>query len=74
MGLAKTEEEWGQRASAFLKAKMKEADVTYAELVKRLKKHGLKRDGGRDHDETETGNVFPRHSFWHVLRRWRLKG
>ena len=47
MGLAKTEEEWGQRASAFLKAKMKESEVTYAELVKRLKKHGLK--------ETEAG-------------------
>jgi hypothetical protein len=47
MGLAKTEEEWGARASAFLKAKMKEADITYAELVKRLKKHGLK--------ETEAG-------------------
>ena len=42
MGLAKTEEEWGQRASAFLKAKMKESEVTYAELVKRLKKHGFK--------------------------------
>ena len=47
MGLAKTEDEWGQRASAYLKAKMKEADVTYAELAKRLKKHGLK--------ETEAG-------------------
>jgi hypothetical protein len=48
MTLAKTEEEWGKRASAFLKAKMKEADITYAELAKRLKKHGLK-------DETEAG-------------------
>jgi hypothetical protein len=48
MGLAKTEKEWGERASAFLKAKMKEADVTYVELVKRLKKHGFK-------DETEAG-------------------
>jgi Domain of unknown function (DUF6471) len=47
MVLPKAEEEWGNRASAFLKAKMKEADVTYAELVKRLKKHGLK--------ETEAG-------------------
>jgi Domain of unknown function (DUF6471) len=36
------------RASAFLEAKMKEADVTYAELAKRLKKQGLK-------DETEAG-------------------
>ena len=43
--LPKAEEEWGTRA--FLKAKMKEADVTYAELAKRLKKHGLK--------ETEAG-------------------
>lgn len=48
MVLPKAEEEWGQRASAFLKSEMKKADVTYAELVKRLKKHGLK-------DETEAG-------------------
>ncbi|MBR0938220.1 hypothetical protein JQ586_33220 [Bradyrhizobium jicamae] len=46
--LPKAEEEWGQRASAFLKSEMKKADVTYAELVKRLKKHGLK-------EETEAG-------------------
>ena len=48
MGLAKTEEELATRASAYLKAKMKETGVTYAELVKRLKKHGFK-------DETEAG-------------------
>jgi hypothetical protein len=48
MGLAKSEEELATRASAYLKAKMKETGVTYAELVKRLKKHGLK-------DETEAG-------------------
>ncbi len=47
MVLPKAEEEWGARAAAFLKAEMKKADVTYAELVKRLKKHGLK--------ETEAG-------------------
>jgi hypothetical protein len=47
MVLPKAEEEWAQRASAFLKAEMKKADVTYAEMVKRLKKHGLK--------ETEAG-------------------
>lgn len=38
----KTEEEWGQRASVFLKAEMKKAEVTYVELAKRLKKHGFK--------------------------------
>jgi len=37
----------GQRAAGFLKAEMKKADVTYADMVKRLKKHGLK--------ETEAG-------------------
>lgn len=42
MGFAKSEEEWGGRASAFLKAEMKKADVTYVELAKRLKKHGFK--------------------------------
>jgi hypothetical protein len=44
---AESEEELAARASAFLKAKLKESGVTYAELVKRLKKHGLK--------ETEAG-------------------
>ena len=40
-----------ERAAAFLKAKLKEADVTYAELVKRLKKHGFK--------ETKASNPWP---------------
>ncbi len=41
MGFAKTEAEWQSRATAFLKAKMKEKEVTYVELVKRLKAHGF---------------------------------
>jgi hypothetical protein len=41
MGLATTEEEWQARATAFLKAKMKETGVTYTELVKRLAPHGF---------------------------------
>ena len=44
MGLAKTEEELAGRASAFIKAKLKESGVTYAELVKRLKKTRPERD------------------------------
>jgi hypothetical protein len=44
MGLAKSEEELQERASAFLKAELKKADVTYAELAKRLKKHGLTKE------------------------------
>ena len=41
MGLAKSEEEIAERASRFLKAELKRADVTYEEMAKRLKKHGL---------------------------------
>lgn len=46
MGLAKSEAELAERGARFLKAELKRADVTYAELAKRLKKHGLP-------DETE---------------------
>jgi hypothetical protein len=42
MGFARTEKEWQARASAFLKAAMKEASVTYVELVKRLEAHGFR--------------------------------
>ena len=41
MGIATTEAEWQARATTFLKAKMKEAGVTYVELVKRLEAHGF---------------------------------
>lgn len=47
MGFAKTEAEWEARASAFLKAELKKANLTYAELVARMKRHGFK--------ETEAG-------------------
>ena len=47
MGFAKTEAEWEARASAFLKAELKKAGITYTDLVARMKKHGFK--------ETEAG-------------------
>lgn len=44
--ISKGEQAWADRARRFLKAEMKRAEVTYAELAKRLsEKHGL--------DETE---------------------
>ncbi len=42
MDLIKSEEEWAKRVSAHLKAKLREKDITYVELAKRLKKHGFK--------------------------------
>lgn len=41
MGLAKSEAEIADRTARFLKAELKRADVTYEELAKRLKAHGL---------------------------------
>ncbi len=41
MATATTEAEWQARASAFLKAKIKEGGVTYAGMVERLKAHGF---------------------------------
>ncbi len=42
MGLAATEKELAEKTSRFIKAEMKRAGVTYAELAKRLEIHGLK--------------------------------
>lgn len=41
MGLAKSEEELQERAKVYLKAEIAKAEITYAELAKRLKKHGF---------------------------------
>ena len=41
MGIAATEKELAGKAARFLKAEMKRAGVTYAELAKRLEREGL---------------------------------
>jgi hypothetical protein len=41
MGLAQTEAELQDRASTFIKAELKRAKMTYADLAERLKEHGL---------------------------------
>jgi virulence-associated protein VapD len=45
MATPKSPEIWGSKASEFLKRKLRKAELTYADLAKRLKKHGF--------DETE---------------------
>jgi hypothetical protein len=42
VGLAATEKELAGRTTRFIKAEMKRAGVTYAELAKRLETHGLR--------------------------------
>ena len=41
MGFAATEAEIADRVSRFVKAELKRANVTYAELAERLRFHGL---------------------------------
>ena len=41
MGLTDREREWGAKASRFLKAELKRADIGYKELAERLNRHGL---------------------------------
>ena len=41
MGISANEKDLAGKASRFLKAEMKRAGVTYAELAKRLEEHGL---------------------------------
>jgi hypothetical protein len=42
MSIATKEREWADRAKRFVKAELKRAEVSYAELAQRLKEHGLK--------------------------------
>jgi len=45
MNVPNKEREWADRVRRFVKAELKRAEVSYAELARRLEKHGL--------DETE---------------------
>ena len=73
MDLAKTEAEWQVRASAFLKAKMKEAGVTYTELVARLEPHGFKETEASVTNKLKRG-TFPATWFLAVLAALELDG
>lgn len=41
MTISAKEREWADKARRFLKAELKRADVTYAELARRLNEHGF---------------------------------
>lgn len=41
MDFVSREREWADRAKRFLKAELKRANVTYEELARRLREHGL---------------------------------
>jgi hypothetical protein len=41
MSVVTREREWADRARRYVKAELKRAEVSYAELARRLKEHGL---------------------------------
>ena len=53
-----SQNEWEERAAAFLKHKLRECEVTYVELAKRLKKHGF-----REETEASVTNKLARGTF-----------
>jgi hypothetical protein len=69
-----SEEEWAERAAAFLKHKLKEAEVTYVELAKRLKKHGFKEETEASITMRLKRGSFPATWFLAVLAALELDG
>jgi hypothetical protein len=65
--------EWEKRAAAFLKHKLGEAEVTYSELAKRLKKHGFKETEASITNKLKRG-TFPATWFLAVLAALELDG
>jgi hypothetical protein len=67
-------EEWEERAAAFLKHKLQDAEVTYAELAKRLKKHGYKTETEASVTNKLKRGSFPATWFLAVLAALELDG
>ncbi len=70
----RSEEEWAERAAVFLKHKLQEAEVTYAELAKRLKKHGFKEETEASVTNKLARGTFPATWFLAVLAALELDG
>jgi hypothetical protein len=62
-----SEKEWAARAAAFLKHKLGECEVTYAELAKRLKKHGFRAETEASVTNKLKRGTFPATWFLAVL-------
>ena len=73
MGISSVEE-WEKRAAAFIKHKLKECEVTYAELAKRLKKHGYKAETEASVTMRLKRGSFPATWFLAVLAALGLDG
>lgn len=69
-----SEEEWAERAAAFLKHKLREQEVTYLDLAKRLKKHGFKSETEASITNKLKRGTFPATFFLACLAAMELDG
>ncbi len=69
-----SQDEWEERAAAFLKHKLQECEVTYVELAKRLKKHGFKEETEASVTNKLARGTFPASWFLAVLQALELDG
>ncbi len=69
-----SEDEWAERAAAFLKHKLRETEITYIELAKRLKKHGFKEETEASVTNKLKRGTFPATWFLAVLAALELDG
>jgi hypothetical protein len=69
-----SEVEWAERAAAFLKHKLREQEVTYIELAKRLKKHGFKAETEASVTNKLKRGTFPATWFLACLAALELDG
>ncbi len=69
-----SEAEWAERAAAFLKHKLRESEVTYVELAKRLKKHGFKEETEASITNKLKRGTFPATWFLACLAALELDG
>lgn len=64
MGFAKDEDEIAARLSAFLKARITDAKLTYGELAERLQKHGHPHESAESIKQKLKRGTFPATFFW----------
>jgi hypothetical protein len=69
----KSEEEWAERAAAFLKHKLRETEITYEELAQRLSKHGLAETKASITNKLARG-TFPATFFLACIAAMELEG
>ena len=70
----KSEEEWAERAAAFLKHKLKDCEVTYGDLAQRLKKHGFRGETESSITNKLARGTFPATWFLACLAALELDG